>query len=66
MRTIPNHITQTLLRTLPLILVHIDRETMFRSPRLHNAVRQVRIILKQLNKIEDEQRNNRNQEKLHT
>lgn len=66
MRTIPNHIVQTLLRTLPLILVHIDREAMFRSPRLHNAVRQVRIILKQLNKIEDEQRNNRNQEKLHT
>lgn len=58
MRTIPNHITQTLLRTLPLILVHIDRELMFRSPRLHNAVRQVRIILKQLNKIEKEQNTN--------
>jgi hypothetical protein len=55
---LPNHITQTLLRTLPLILVYIDREAMFRSPRLHNAVRQVRIILKQLNKIEKEQNTN--------
>ena len=58
MRTIPNRITQTLLRTLPLILVHIDKEAMFRSPRLHNAVRQVRIILKQLNKIEQDQNTN--------
>lgn len=58
MRTIPNHITQTLLRTLPLILAHVDRDAMHRSPRLHNAVRQVRIILKQLNKIEKEQNTN--------
>lgn len=58
MRTIPNHITQTLLRTLPRILEHVDRDAMHRSPRLHNAVRQVRIILKQLNKIEKEQNTN--------
>ena len=63
MRTIPNHITQTLLRTLPLILDNMDEEAVQKKLRLNNAVRLTKIIVKRLNKIEDEQRNNRNQEK---
>lgn len=63
MRNIPNDIVQTLIRTLPLILDNMDEEAVQNKLRLNNAVRLTKIIVKRLNKIEDEQRNNRNQEK---
>lgn len=63
MRNIPNDIVQTLIRTLPLILDNMDEEAVQKKLRLNNAVRLTKIIVKRLNKIEDEQRNNRNQEK---
>lgn len=63
MRNIPNNIVQTLIRTLPLILDNMDEEAVRTKLRLGNAVRLTKIIIKRLNKIEDEQRNNPNQEK---
>lgn len=63
MRNIPNDIVQTLIRTIPLILDNMDEEAVQKKLRLNNAVRLTKIIVKRLNKIEDEQRNNRNQEK---
>lgn len=63
MRNIPNDIVQTLIRTLPLILDNMDEEAVQKKLRLNNAVRLTKIIVKRLNKIEYEQRNNRNQEK---
>lgn len=63
MRNIPNDIVQTLIRTLPLILDNMDEEAVQKKLRLNNAVRLTKIIVKRLNKIEDEQRNNRNHEK---
>lgn len=63
MRNIPNDIVQTLIRTLPLILDNMDEEAVQKKLRLNNAVRLTKIIVKRLNKIEDEQRNNQNQEK---
>ena len=63
MRNIPNDIVQTLIRTLPLILDNMDEEAVQKKLRLNNAVRLTKILVKRLNKIEDEQRNNRNQEK---
>lgn len=63
MRNIPNDIVQTLIRTLPLILDNMDEEAVQKKLRLNNAMRLTKIIVKRLNKIEDEQRNNRNQEK---
>lgn len=63
MRNIPNDIVQTLIRTLPLILDNMDEEAVQKKLWLNNAVRLTKIIVKRLNKIEDEQRNNRNQEK---
>lgn len=41
----------------------MDEEAVQKKLRLNNAVRLTKIIVKRLNKIEDEQRNNRNQEK---
>lgn len=46
---------RTLLRVLPLVLAHVDRDAMRRSPRLHNAVRLVQVALRQLKKIEQQQ-----------
>ncbi len=59
MRTIPNDIVQTLLRTLPLILANMDEEAVRKGLRLNNAVRLTKQIINRLNKIENGQRNNR-------
>lgn len=61
MRNIPNDIVQTLIRTLPLILDNINEEAVQKKLRLNNAVRLTKIIVKRLNKIENEQRINPNQ-----
>lgn len=58
MRTIPNDIVQTLIRTLPLILDNMDKEAVQNKLRLNNAVRLTKIIVKRLNKIEQEQNTN--------
>lgn len=58
MRTIPNDIVQTLIRTLPLILDNMDEEAVQKKLRLNNAVRLTKIIVKRLNKIEKEQNTN--------
>lgn len=63
MRMIPNDIVQTLLRTLPLILGNMNDEAVQKKLRLNNAVRLTKKIVKRLEKIENEQRNNRNQER---
>lgn len=62
MRTIPNDIVQTLLRTLPLILDNMDEKAVQTKLRLNNAVRLTKKIVKRLDKIENEQRNE-NQER---
>lgn len=56
MRTIPNDIVQTLLRTLPLILDNMNDEAVQTKLRLNNAVRLTKKIVKRLEKIENEQR----------
>ena len=58
MRSISNSTITTLLRCLPLILDNLNEEAMRRSTRLYNAVRQTKIIINKLKKIEDEQRDN--------
>ena len=62
MRTIPNDIVQTLLRTLPLILDNMDERAVQTKLRLNNAVRLTKKIVKRLDKIENEQRSE-NQER---
>lgn len=62
MRQVPNDIISTLQRTLPIILGNLDEEAMKKNLRLYNAVRLTNKILKRLNKIENEQRN-QNQER---
>lgn len=57
MRAVPNDIVQTLIRTLPIILENIDKEAERKKLRLNNAVRLTKIIVKRLNKIENEQSN---------
>lgn len=57
MRTIPNDIVTTLIRTLPQILDNMDEEAVRKKLRLNNAVRLTRIIIKRLKKLEDEQSN---------
>lgn len=57
MRAVPNDIVQTLIRTLPIILENIDKEAERKKLRLNNAVRFTKIIVKRLNKIENEQSN---------
>lgn len=52
MRTIPNDIVQTLLRTLPLILDNMDEKAVQMKLRLNNAVRLTKKIVKRLEKIE--------------
>ena len=52
MRTIPNDIVQTLLRTLPLILDNMNEEAVNTKLRLNNAVRLTKKIIKRLEKIE--------------
>lgn len=52
MRTIPNDIVQTLLRTLPLILDNMNAEAVQTKLRLNNAVRLTKKIVKRLEKIE--------------
>lgn len=58
MRSISNSTITTLLRCLPLILDNLNEEAMRRSTRLYNAVRQTKIIINKLKRIEYEQRNN--------
>lgn len=58
MRSISNSTITTLLRCLPLILDNLNEEAMRRSTRLYNAVRQTKIIINKLKRIEDEQRDN--------
>lgn len=55
MRSISNSTITTLLRCLPLILDNLNEETMRRSTRLYNAVRQTKIILNKLKQIDNEQ-----------
>lgn len=57
MRIIPNDIVTTLIRTLPQILDNMDEEAVRKKLRLNNAVRLTRIVIKRLNKIENEQSN---------
>lgn len=57
MRKIPNDIVTTLIRTLPQILDNMDEEAVRKKLRLNNAVRLTRIVIKRLNKIENEQSN---------
>ena len=52
MRTIPNDIVQTLLRTLPLLLDNMNEEAVQTKLRLNNAVRLTKKIVKRLEKIE--------------
>lgn len=52
MRTIPNDIVNTLLRTLPLILDNMDEKAVQTKLRLNNAVRLTKKIVKRLEKIE--------------
>ncbi len=57
MRIVANDIVQTLLRSLPIILDNMDNEAVRKNLRLNNAVRLVKKIVKRLEKIENEQRN---------
>lgn len=57
MRIVANDIVQTLLRSLPIILDNMDNEAARKNLRLNNAVRLVKKIVKRLEKIENEQRN---------
>lgn len=57
MRIIPNDIVTTLIRTLPQILDNMDEEAVRKKLRMNNAVRLTRIVIKRLNKIENEQSN---------
>ena len=57
MRIVANDIVQTLLRNLPIILDNMDNEAVRKNLRLNNAVRLVKKIVKRLEKIENEQRN---------
>ena len=53
MKTIPNNIVQTLLRTLPLILDNMNEEAVQSKLRLNNAVRLTKKIVKYLVKLEE-------------
>ncbi len=55
MKTIPNNIVQTLLRTLPLILDNMNEEAVKTKLRLNNAVRLTKKIIKYLEKLETKQ-----------
>lgn len=57
MRTVPNDIVSTLLRTLPIIIENVDAEALQKKLRLCNAVRLTKNIIQRLNKIEHEQSN---------
>ena len=57
MRIVANDIVQTLLRSLPIIIENMDNEAVRKNLRLNNAVRLVKKIVKRLEKIENEQRN---------
>ena len=56
MRQIPNDIVKTLIRTLPIILVSIERDKMVSNIRLGNSVRLTKKIINRLKTIENEQR----------
>ena len=56
MRQIPNDIIKTLIRTLPIILVSIERDKMVSNIRLGNSVRLTKKIINRLKTIENEQR----------
>lgn len=55
MRIVPNNVITTLLRCLPLIFAHLNEDAMRTNTRLYNAVRQTKIILNKLKKIDNEQ-----------
>lgn len=55
MKTVPNDIVSTLLRTLPIIIENVDAEALRKQLRLCNAVRLTKKIVQRLNKIENEQ-----------
>lgn len=55
MKTIPNNIVQTLLRTLPLILDNMNEEAVQKKLRINNAVRLTKKIVKYLEKLETKQ-----------
>lgn len=54
MRIVPNNVITTLLRCLPLIFANLNEDAMRANTRLYNAVRQIKIILKKLKKIDNE------------
>lgn len=56
MRAVPNDIVQNLIRHLPLILANMDEDAVRKKLRLNNAVRLTKIIVKRLEKIENEQK----------
>lgn len=56
MRAVPNDIVQKLIRHLPLILDNMNDEAVRKDLKLNNAVRLTKIVLKRLDKIENEQK----------
>lgn len=56
MRAVPNDIVQNLIRHLPLILANMDEDAVRKKLRRNNAVRLTKIIVKRLEKIENEQK----------
>ena len=50
MRNVPNNVVATLIRLLPVIIANIRIER--NDTRTENAVRQIKIIIKKLIKIE--------------
>ena len=61
MRIISNSVVSTLVRCLPLILANLNEEAMRNNTRLYNAVRQTKIIINKLKRLDNEQRNIENQ-----
>lgn len=57
MRSVSNSVVSTLIRCFPLILANLNEDAMRTNTRLYNAVRQTRIIINKLKKLDDEQRN---------
>ena len=55
MRNVPNDIVTTLIRCLPTIINNVSIGPT--DTKLFNAVRKTKIIIKRLNKIENEQGN---------
>lgn len=51
MRELSNETVAILCRALPRILAHVDPQAVRKSLRLNNAVRQTKIILQRLEKL---------------